>query len=236
MMTFDAVTTFALRHWESHAKRCVDSFTSHWSGVKLTLYGDETLAQKSSWLTEFKARHAHRPTHDYRRDAVRFAHKIAAIELALAAGSADALIWIDADCVTHAPVDAQWLAGLLGVADFAYLRRTRKYSETGFMMLRRNDCGRLFVSNVVEHYRSDQIFGLPEWHDCWVIDHVRAGMEAAGLLHCASLSGDFEDSSHPLVNGPLGARLDHLKGKRKADGKSRASDLKHARPEPYWRT
>jgi hypothetical protein len=233
--TFLAVTTFAPQHWHGHAKRCVESFEKYWDGVRLHTFSDRTLVEQSSWLAEFKTRHAHRPTDDYRHDAVRFAHKIAAIDLAMARSTDDALIWIDADCVTHAPVDAAWLSGLLGEADFAYLRRAHKYSETGFMIFRRNECGRLFVNNVVEYYRSDRIFGFPEWHDCWVIDHVRAGMEKVGLLRCVSLSGEFENSGHPLVNGPLGARLDHLKGTRKAAGKSRAKDLIAPRSEPYWR-
>src|SRR5690606_34788202 len=33
MTTFEVVTTFAPRHWESHARRCVESFHKHWEGI-----------------------------------------------------------------------------------------------------------------------------------------------------------------------------------------------------------
>lgn len=101
MLTFDAVTTYAERHWESHAKRCVETFQKHWGGIHLRHYTDEVLEDNSDWLAEFKIRHRHRSTNNYRFDAVRFAHKVAALELAYRLGWEDVLVWIDADCVTH---------------------------------------------------------------------------------------------------------------------------------------
>lgn len=234
MLTFDAVTTYARHHWDSHASRCVQTFGDHWSQVALRAYLDEDLEEQVDWLPSFKARHAHRPTENYRFDAVRFSHKVAAIALALAKGSADVLIWLDADCVTHAPVDAEWLGGLVGDADFAYLRRTKKYPECGFMMLRRNDAVRSFWKSVVDLYRTDELFTLREWHDSYAIEQIRAARDVAGLLRCVSLSGDAENTGHPLVNGPLGAKLDHLKGKRKQAGRSHAADLVAPRQETYW--
>jgi hypothetical protein len=50
-----------------------------------------------------------------------------------------------------------------------------------------------------------------------------------------SLSGGFEASSHPFVNGPLGAYMDHLKGPRKHIGRSRPQDLQRRRGEAHWR-
>lgn len=230
MTSFDVVTTFADRHWEEHARRCVETFDQFWTGMRLRFYRDAQLEDASDWLGEFKQRHRHRPTHNYRFDAVRFAHKVAAIEQAFRIGTADVLVWLDADCVTHAPVTEAWLAGLLGDADFGYLRRARKYPECGFVMIRRNEAGAEFVRTLVELYRSDRLFDLAEWHDSWAIEHVRRELG----IRCVSLSGDAEDTGHPLVNGPLGACLDHLKGKRKAEGRSRRSDLKHQRGEAYW--
>lgn len=231
MLTFDAVTTYAPRHWESHAKRCVETFAQHWQGITLRQYTDEQLETASDWLAEFKQRHRHRSTDNYRFDAVRFAHKVAAIEQAFRVGHADVLVWIDADCVTHAPVTSDWLASLLGDADFGYLRRARKYPECGLMLIRRSEAGAELVREIVKLYRTDALFDLAEWHDSWAIEHVRRNLP----IRCASLSGDADGTSHPLVNGPLGACLDHLKGKRKAAGKSLRSDFKQARGEAYWR-
>jgi hypothetical protein len=231
LLTFDAVTTYADRHWDEYARRFVESFDRHWKGVKLRAYTDDKLEQ-SDWLPEFKQRHRHRSTDNYRFDAVRFAHKVAALELAYRIGTADVMVWIDADCVTHADVDAEWLSSLIGDGDFAYLRREKKYPECGFMMFRRNAETSEMLRRLVFLYRSDDLFSLQEWHDSWAIEQVRLGMDD---LKCVSLSGDYESTGHPFVNGPLGARLDHCKGKRKSAGKSKQSDLKNARDEDYWR-
>jgi hypothetical protein len=39
---------------------------------------------------------------------------------------------------------------------------------------------------------------------------------------------------HPLINGPLGKWMDHMKGGRKEQGKSKTSDLMVNRTENYW--
>lgn len=231
MLSFDVVTTYAQRHWKGYASRCVSTFNQYWQGVPLTQYEDAKLESESTWLLKFKQRHAWRPTSNYRLDAVRFAHKVAAIELAYASGRGDCLIWLDADCITHAPIDAGWLSSLIGSSDFACLDRVHKYTETGFMIFRRTAaCDRL-IRDVVDLYKSDRLFDLQEWHDCWAIDHVRGRIE----INVASLSGDAADTAHPLINGPLGERLDHLKGKRKAAGKSNPSDLKRKKRAVYWK-
>jgi len=230
VLTFDAVTTYADKHWESHAKRCVETFAQYWGDIKLRTLTDSQLEDNSEWLPEFKERHKWRPTLNYRFDAVRFAHKVAALEQAFRVGTADVLVWIDADCVTHAPVDAEWLSGLLGDADLAILKRAKKYTETGFFMVRRNQAGAELVKGMVRLYVTDRLFSLSEWHDCMALDHVRGNLN----IKTASLSGDAENTGHPLVNGPLGERLDHLKGNRKAVGKSLRSDLKRQRNEAYW--
>lgn len=232
--SFDVVTTYADRHWESHAKRCVESFREFWKDIPLREYRDHQLEDQSDWLYEFKQRHRQRSTGNYRFDAVRFAHKVAAVELAYRLGSADYLIWMDADCVTHAPVDAEWLSGLIGDAEFGYLKRAKKYPEMGFFIIQRNERGADFIRNLVWLYRTDELFELAEWHDSWAIEHVRAYMDKRGHLACVSLSGDGDSTGHPFINGPLGQRMDHCKGDRKRRGKSLPSDLKLKRTEAYW--
>jgi hypothetical protein len=236
-LKFAVVTTFAKRHWAEHAKRCVESMAEFWDGAiaRVVFDSDEMLYRASPWLADFKRRHASKPTQDYRMDAVRFAHKVAAIDLAFSwTPDADVLIWLDADCVTHAKVDPKWLEGLLKDGDFAYLKRAMKYPECGFMMFRRNARGQGLIEAIVRQYRDDKLFDMAEWHDSYVIDQVRAQREAIGMLRSVSLSGAGERTHHPLINGPLGERLDHLKGPRKGSGKSNARDLKVRRPEPYW--
>lgn len=231
-MKFCVVTTYADKHWNTYAKRCVESFRAHWQGVELLTYTDAQLEKESTWLADFKKRNGNRKSENYRYDAVRFSHKIAAIELAHLKSEADVLVWMDADCYTHANVTPEWLSSLLEEADFAYLKRNKKYPECGFFMMRRKqESVQLFLAKLVRLYKNDSLFMLHEWHDSYAIEHCRARTEG---LSCVSLSGGAEDTGHPLINGPLGAKLDHLKGARKTVGRSRASDLKVKRSENYW--
>lgn len=234
LTTFDVVTTFADRHWDQYARRCVETFQEHWQEISLQCFSDDQLETLSTWLAKFKQENAHRRTDNYRFDAVRFAHKVAALEIAFKTGQSECMIWMDADCVTHSPVDAAWLSSLLGNADFGYLKRQKKYPECGFLMIRRNEPGARFVAHLVGLYESGELFQLSEWHDSWAIEHIRSQHERAGLLSCTSLSGIADNTGHPFVNGPLGARLDHCKGDRKRNGRSRATDLKIKRNEDYW--
>ena len=41
---------------------------------------------------------------------------------------------------------------------------------------------------------------------------------------------------HPLINTKLGKWIDHMKGARKNQGKSKTSDIMVKRKEDYWRT
>jgi hypothetical protein len=39
---------------------------------------------------------------------------------------------------------------------------------------------------------------------------------------------------HPLINGVLGKWIDHMKGVRKQEGRSRRQDMMVTRKESYW--
>ena len=41
---------------------------------------------------------------------------------------------------------------------------------------------------------------------------------------------------HPLINGVLGKWIDHLKGVRKQEGRSRKVDIMVNRTEDYWKS
>lgn len=232
-MKFCAVTTYALKHYEQYAKRCIETFHLHWRDIELKVYDDESLEDRSDWLKDFKGRHKNKPTDNYRLDAVRFSHKVAAIELAFNALKDDALVWMDADILTHAEVTNDWLTSLLGEADFAYLERKHKtYPETGFMIFRNNLRAKQFIRHVVDLYREDTLFKLKEWHDGFLWEHCRANLSDWGALACIAFPGCV--GSHPFVNSELGSRMDHLKGKRKLAGKSYRNDLQVSRTEEYW--
>lgn len=244
-MKFHAVSTFNRAGLDLYGRRMVETFREHWPAeVGLTVYsegwddlpGSEVidLHDASPWLAEFKARNANRPEpKDFRWDAVRFAHKVAAVCHAAKESDTDCLIWLDGDVVTHADVTTDDLTGLAPAFDewISWLDRVGNYPECGFYML---NCDHPDHDGMIWEfeslYISDRLFDLEQWHDSFVLQKVVEW----GEIETHSLSGDASGTSHPLVNGPLGAWFDHLKGHRKHEGRSRRTDLQRGRAEAYW--
>lgn len=245
-MRFEAVSTFNAGGLGLYGRRMMESFHRHWPGeVGLTVYAEgwsdsshlcrvEDLEAVSPWLREFKRRHHHRRFRDYRWDAVKFAHKAAALCHAAKRSGADVLIWLDGDIFTHSRVSLDDLARLApaGHEWIAWLDRDRMHPECGFYMLNcRHPRHAAMIDAFEAMYAQDRLFALREWHDSYVLQQVVA---QAGI-GAKSLSGAGRKTTHPLINGPLGAHFDHLKGGRKAQGKSRPADLRVVRTEGYWR-
>jgi hypothetical protein len=231
----------------------VETFDQFWpTDVPLYLYAEQfepdhprpIVRQLPAWLAEFKARHAEKPgahglidgNYHMRQDCVRFAHKVAAVTDAALTLETDVLIWADADTVTHAPVETGWLTALFPPGPYiAWLDRHQFHPECGFYMLRCNHPShREIMSRWQQLYETDAVFGWEETHDSYVMQQLILKAERDGMIATHSLSGDARQTGHPLINGPLGARLDHLKGPRKALGRSPISDLVRTRSEEYW--
>jgi hypothetical protein len=75
---------------------------------------------------------------------------------------------------------------------------------------------------------------LKEWHDSYVFDVVREHFEQRLGAHTFNISADVADLDHVFVNSDLGRRIDHLKGGRKSEGRSRSSDLQRHADVAYW--
>ena len=177
--------------------------------------------------------------YDFRFNCVRFAHKVAAVTDAASRLDADILIVADADIVTHAPVDTNWLRSLFPPGPYiAWLDRDHQYFEGGFYMLRCNHpAHRRIMTRWQGLYETDAVLGLTQTHDAQSLQQVIFEAEREGLLTTHSLSGEARGHRHPLINGPLGKCLDHLKGgPRKILGRSPATDLMTPRSEDYWVT
>ena len=247
-----AVTTCNAEQWERYGRAMTTTFCRHWpSAVPLRVYAEgftdieqpvECIALEvaAPWLPIWKALYRDPQYNggsngrDYRHDAVRFAHKTAAIGAAAENTDCDVLIWIDADVVTHAPVTVEWLEGLFPEpAVVAWLDRDNCYPECGFLMFRM-PVARKVIREVVKAYRNGAIFKLPEWHDSYVIQHV---VQKSGVpVHSLSGPEGRKHRGHPWCSSELASRMDHLKGEiRKAHGRSLKQDLKVPRPEEYWR-
>ena len=252
-MRFVVVTTCSLSGWQQYGRRMAETFDQFWpADIPLYLYAEDfqpdhhrpIVRTLPAWFAEFKARHADHPyahglgngKYNFLQDCVRFAHKVAAATDAASRLDADILVVADGDIVTHAPVDTNWLRSLFPPGPYiAWLERDFKYFEGGFYMLRcTHPAHRTIMTRWQRLYETDAVFGLNETHDAESLQRVIYEAEREGLLTMHSLSGDARGHMHPLINGPLGARLDHLKGPRKALGRSPVGDLMRPRSEEYW--
>jgi len=252
------VTTFIKKTYDEVAYKLVESFDKHWPRrYELLALGENCdvlrpsirvlageLERASNGLTEFKARHRFNPgangrfgaSYYYVFDGVKWSHKVFAVEAAANCTDAEFVIYIDSDIVTFADVPIDFLESLVpDDADVAYLPRQNMYSECSFVIYRqRNSMVRGFIFEHAEMYRKDILFQLQGWTDCHAFDFLVRKYSRAGLLKFHNINEGVPMSSHPFINGPLGRYMDHMKGARKASGKSYESDLVVERTEKYW--
>jgi hypothetical protein len=253
----NALTTFNKAGLDAYGRRMMDTFHQHWScGVTLHVYYEDwnpyvevphlmdeplfkfhSLVIESEWLRYFKHRHRDKPVHGFKLDAVRFAHKVAALLSACAwnnYGGSDYLIWLDGDIVTHQDFDEQHLLSLLPPHDalIAWLDRARAYPECGFYIVNcMHPLFREFCIRLRSMYADDELFHLKEWHDSYVMEQT---VKQLGV-GWSSLSGSRGRlTHHPLVNGPLAQWFDHLKGARKGKARTPDSDIVYRADAPHW--
>jgi hypothetical protein len=253
-MRIEVVTTMNAKGWHELGGRMVRAFKRCWpADVKLIVYAEGFTVSEPGvesrnlpkWLDEFKGRHknnrranGHTPSrYDFLYDAVKFSHKVAAITDAGLAQTDGVMIWLDADTYTHASVTHVWLEGLFPEPSYiAWLDRRNSLPETGFIMFR---CGHPAHQAAMTAFRrlylTDDIFGIGQTSDNSALRHVIDRMVKGGEIEPpVSLSGDDKNWSHPFVNGPLGACMDHMKGNRKRRKRSDKWDVRTPRKEAYW--
>lgn len=167
--------------------------------------------------------------YNFRYDALRFARKVFAIDVAARAVDGGRLFWVDADVVTHAPVPRELLERLLpDDATLCCLAREGTHSECGFVGYNLERGGREFIAAFAELYASGWVFDLAEWHDSWVFDWLREKrqVKTAAIPHCSR--------RQPFANSELGRYMDHRKGASKECGRTPLRHLVVNRDLPYW--
>lgn len=204
------------------------AFKTRWKGVP------HANGDISSFPKLASRKDSHKP---FKWDAVRFAHKVYSIFHCAQNTNADVLLWMDADMICHSPISLEKINSLIPQdADLCFLGRDGKFSECGlYAMNLRSPVIKSFLSEFQRMYDQAEsgIFTLDEWHDSYVFDAVRRQFPAMRQLNWSK--GMIKGEGHPLINCEWGAYLDHLKGDRKATGKSLKKDLRVQRTEAYWR-
>lgn len=162
----------------------------------------------------------------YQMDALKWSHRIFAQNV-----DCDAPIFvnIDADIITHSPVHEDFVESLLGDCDLAYMPRRNLYSECSFVVYRMPQMAG-FIRDHMKWYLKGKVFELEGWTDCHIFD----AMLSQSKVKARNINHGLPWTPHPFVNGPLGAYMDHKKGKRKEEGRSRKGDLIVDRQEQYW--
>ena len=242
-----------------YAEDCTPIVDPMWENIKV-LNAKEALpklnAFKLKWGNDPKA-NGIPPEHIKRKrprdwnkkfkwDAIRFANKVYAVFDACER-STDWCVWMDADTFVHSPWKYEEFVNLLPEDKWlTYVGRgkgSQTWPECGFygMNLHHGACQQ-FLEEFERYYEDadNGIFTLEEWHDSYVFGHILNNMKvlrpdvldysADMYLREAKTGG----GGHPLINGPLGKFIDHMKGARKEQGKSKKSDIMVRRTESYW--
>jgi len=185
---------------------------------------------------------------EFKWHAIRFANKVYAVFDACER-SKGWCVWMDADTYVHSRWSYEdFKAQLPDDKWLTYVGRgkgSQTWPECGFygMNLNHPVCHE-FLKEFERYYEDAEngIFTLEEWHDSYVFGHILNKYKkdfptvldySADMYLREAKSGG---GGHPLINGPLGAWIDHMKGARKNSGKSKRSDIMVNRKENYWLT
>ena len=182
----------------------------------------------------------------FKWDAVRFANKTYAVYDACTR-SKGWCVWMDADTFVHSDWSYEQFKELLPEnAYITYVGRgkgSQTWPECGFYGLNLNHpvCHE-FLKEFERMYEDAEngMFLLDEWHDSYIFGEV---LKMYNQFPSHDYSADMYlreaksgGGGHPLINGPLGKWIDHMKGGRKDKGKSDRKDIMVNRTESYWKS
>jgi len=169
-------------------------------------------------------------------NARKFAYKVFSVEHCVLNSREDVITWVDADTIAFEPIELAFISSLIPpYCMLNYLGRAGKYTECGYVSYnKQHPLCRNFVRNFADLFRSGAIFALKEWHDSYVFDLLRYAYEKSCSVINYNISHAEMDHDHVFINSRLGKYLDHLKGPRKSEGRSRLSDIKADHGSAYW--
>lgn len=219
------VTTFNQRLYDAYAKDFLNTLETE---CDVYVYSEESIPETNTTLlhkqADFVERNKHRPTRNFKYDAVRFCYKPYAIAQCLEdyGHRHERILWIDADTHFLKPITDAWIDQHLHKEDtiMTYMGRPNYHSECGVLLFNLQHTRTWdFVKTVERIYNTDEVYMLKEWHDSYVWDYVRELYEQQGeLFHDVGVK-------HKVPGGHIQAHLfgewfDHKKGPRKKAKKS----------------
>lgn len=194
---------------------------------------------------EIKAKRPRDWHKEFKWHAIRFANKTYAVFDAWEKNK-DWIVWMDADSYIHSEWSYNDFKALLpNNVYITYVGRgkgSQTWPECGFYGMNKNHpvCHE-FMRDFEAMYEDAEngMFKLEEWHDSYIFGKILSKYKefpshdysAEMYLREAKTGG----GGHPLINGPLGKFMDHMKGGRKKTGKSDKKDIMVNRTEEYWR-
>ena len=194
---------------------------------------------------DIKARRPRDWHKEFKWNAIRFANKTYAVFDAWEKGK-DWIVWMDADSYIHSHWSYEDFIALLPKnAYITYVGRgkgSQTWPECGFYGLNKNHpvC-HSFMEDFEAMYEDAEngMFKLEEWHDSFVFGEIlKKYSEFPSHDYSADMylkEAKTGGGGHPLINGPLGKWMDHMKGDRKNTGKSLPKDIIVNRTESYWK-
>jgi hypothetical protein len=231
--------------------------------TRITILDQETalpklVAFKERWKDDPKANgippdYIKRKRKDWNKafkwDAIRFANKTYAVFDAAERTGKDWLVWMDADSFIHSNWSYEDFIALLPKDNWlTYVGRgkgSQTWPECGFYGMNLNETTCTEFLSMFEQYYEDAeegIFTLEEWHDSYVFGELLNEFKlrnSSVLDYSADMylkEAKTGGGGHPLINGPLGKFMDHMKGGRKEKGKSDKKDIMVNRTEGYWKS
>ena len=203
MSNIAVITTFPNNSFDIYSRQMLESFVKYWPGdIPLMVELDDDLLYDQvnkilrpedgiaiGWSKEHKEFAERNKDKDdpqnYRKQAVRFCHKVFAIQGALeatqkakAAGAEVPryLIWLDADVITNRPVTLDEIKECLPKEGDAVSYMGRKdwdHSECGWLAFDLESGSDRIIYAMQEAYIKDIIFNMDQWHDSWLFDHIK---------------------------------------------------------------
>ena len=229
----DQITIYS----SEHSLPKLTAFKQRWKDVPKAngdISDDPRLSRRKDWNKKFKW------------DAIRFSNKVYAVFEACRQRPGTWVVWMDADMYVHSDCSYDDFKQLLPDNKYiTYVGRgkgSQTWPECGFygMNLNHPVC-HSFLEDFEQMYQDAEngIFTLDEWHDSYVFGEILNKYREfdAELDYSADMylrEAKSGGGGHPLINGPLGKFIDHMKGDRKSLGRSKPSDIMVNRTESYW--